>query len=59
MTTNGHNAPLFSRFLAKLSEAVEDTLTNPKVIKSGRLDIWGDGLPNKSVEWTFGVITEQ
>lgn len=27
--------------------------------KLGRLDIWGDGLPNKSAEWTFGVITEQ
>ena len=25
----------------------------------GRLDIWGDGLHNKSAEWTFRVITEQ
>ncbi len=30
-----------------------------EILKNGRLDIWGDGLPNKSVEWTFGVITEQ
>ena len=28
-------------------------------VEIGRLDIWGDGLPNKSAEWTFGVITEQ
>ena len=30
-----------------------------EIYKSGRLDIWGDGLYIKSAKWTFWVITEQ